>query len=194
MKKHHFSRKNKNKYHKTTFSFVLLVKGADKKMENLSFRPSDEEIEKTVNTYSNMLFRLCFTALKNREDAKDAVSTVFLKYISYKKPFENNEHKKAWLIRVASNECKNTLRFNKAHAHCDIDENVPSCRNDGEKEAINILFSLKEKYRTVMYLYYVEGYRTEEIAEILSLSASCVRKRLQYGREKLKIEYERGML
>lgn len=162
-------------------------------MENLSFRPSDEEIESVVSAYSNMLFRLCFTYLKNREDAKDAVSGVFLKYICKGKPFESEEHKKAWLIRVASNECKNLLRFNRAHLFCDIDENLPSYENENEKEALNMLFSIKEKYRTVLYLHYIEGYKAEEIAKILSISPSCVRKRLQYGREKLKIEYERGM-
>lgn len=43
-----------------------------------------------------------------------------------------------------------------------------------------------------MYLYYIEGYTSEEIADMLSISAAAVRKRLQYGRKKLRFELEEG--
>ena len=46
--------------------------------------------------------------------------------------------------------------------------------------------------KTVMYLYYIEGYTSEEIADMLSISAAAVRKRLQYGRKKLRFELEEG--
>ena len=72
-------------------------------MENLSFVHGDTSIENVVKTYSNMLFRLCFTMLRNNEDAEDAVSDVFLKYISAAITFADREHEKAWLIKVATN-------------------------------------------------------------------------------------------
>lgn len=167
------------------------MKGVDK-MENLSFRPNDIDAEITVKTYSNMLFKLCFTILRNNEDAKDAVSEVFLKYLLQNKAFENEEHKKAWLIRVATNISKNMLKASKIRSHISFEEVSDYCKSDEEKETFFEMLKLPEKYRIVLHLYYAEGYKTAEIGKMLHISSGAVRKRLQYGREKLKIEYEKG--
>lgn len=163
-------------------------------MKNLSYRPNDNETEATVQKYSNMLFKLCFTMLGNNADAEDALSEVFLKYITYQKDFENPEHKKAWLIRVATNVCKNMLRFYKIRRHINIDDVTEYCKSENDVNILTELLSLPEKYRTILHLYYIEGYKTAEIATMLSISPSAARKRLEYGRKKLKIEYEKDVL
>lgn len=163
-------------------------------MKNLSYRPDDNEIEATVQKYSNMLFKLCFTMLGNNADAEDALSEVFLKYITYQKNFEGPEHKKAWLIRVATNVCKNMLRFNKIRRHINIDDVTEYCKSENDVNILTELLSLPEKYRTILHLYYIEGYKTAEIANMLSISPSAARKRLEYGRKRLKIEYEKDVL
>lgn len=167
------------------------MKGVDR-MENLSFRPNDNDVEITVKTYSNMLFKLCFTILRNNEDASDAVSEVFLKYITNPQSFNGEEHKKAWLIRVATNISKNMLKFYKIRNHISFEDVAEYCKSQEEKETFWEMLNLPEKYRTVLHLYYVEGYKTAEIAGMLGISPQTARKRLQYGREKLKIEYEKG--
>lgn len=162
-------------------------------MNNLSLRPNDEEIENIVNTYSDMLFRLCFTILKNNQDAEDAVSDVFMKYISENRKFADEEHKKAWLISVATNRSRDMLKFYKIRRHLNLDDVAEYCGRSDDFEILSELFALPEKYRTVIHLYYVEGYKTAEIAKMLDISASAVRKRLQYGRDRLKIEYGKGV-
>lgn len=162
-------------------------------MKNLSLRPNDEEIENVVNTYSNMLFRLCFTILRNNQDAEDAVSEVFMKYISENRNFADDEHKKAWLIKTATNQCRDMLKFYKIRRHLNLDDVAEYCTANDDYEILTELLSLPGKYRTVIHLYYVEGYKTYEIAKMLDISPSAVRKRLQYGRDKLKIEYGKGV-
>lgn len=162
-------------------------------MNHLSLRPNDEEIENTVNKYSNMLFRLCFTMLRNNQDAEDAVSDVFVKYISGNHKFSDEEHKKAWLISVATNRCRDMLKFYKIRRHLNLDDVAEYCGKDDYFEILSELLTLPEKYRTVIHLHYVEGYKTAEIAKMLDISPSAVRKRLQYGRDKLKIEYGKGV-
>lgn len=164
-------------------------------MENLSLRPNDEEIENAINTYSNMLFRLCFTMLRNNQDAEDAVSDVFMKYISEVRNFSDEEHKKAWFISVATNRCRDMLKFYKVRRHLNLDDIAEYCGTDEDFDVLKeFLLNLPEKYRTVIYLYYIEGYKTAEIAKMLNVSPSAVRKRLQYGRDKLKIEYGKEVL
>ena len=48
------------------------------------------------------------------------------------------------------------------------------------------LLLLPQKYREVLLLHYVEGYQGKEIAEMLSLSETAVRKRMERGRNGLR--------
>lgn len=163
-------------------------------MKTQSFRPNDEDAEAVVRTYANMLFKLCFTILRSNADAEDAVSETFLKYLSAKTVFNGEEHKKAWLITVATNICKNMLRFYKRRQHLNLDDVAAYCSTEDDADILTELLSLPEKYRTVLHLYYAEGYKTAEIADMLSISPAAARKRLQYGRDLLKLEYEKDVL
>jgi len=163
-------------------------------LANHSSRPADGEIERIVNTYSNMLFKLCFTILCNNTDAEDAVEDTFLKYITKSPCFQNEEHTKAWLIKVASNICKDMYRFNKKRDCISFEDLFNYSKAEENNELLEEVMRLPVKYKTVIHLFYVEGYKTDEISEILSISSAAVRKRLQYAREKLKLQYEKGSL
>lgn len=158
-------------------------------MKKLSVRPTDKDLENLVFSYSNMLFKLCFTMLGNNADAEDAVSDVIVKYITNSPAFTDEEHKKAWLIKVATNICKDILRFKKRRNYINIDDVQEYCKTNESIDIVSDILQLPEKYRSVIYLYYIEGYKTKDIANILSVSPQAVRKRLQYGRDMLKIEY-----
>ena len=90
-------------------------------MKNTSVLQADS-IESLVQIYGNMLFRLCLITLGNASDAEDVVQETFIKYLQKAPKFENSEHEKAWLITVATNKCKDILRFNSRHPIVDIDE------------------------------------------------------------------------
>ncbi len=154
-------------------------------------RPPEDEIENTVKRYANRLFKLCFTMLCNHCDAEDAVSNTFLKYITNSPVFDSEEHKKAWLIRVAVNICKDMHRFYARHTTVQLEDAVFFVKDEPSKEILEDVLRLPDKYKTVIHLYYVEGYQTKEIAKILSISPAAVRKRLQYARDLLKLEYRK---
>ena len=80
-------------------------------MKNTSARPADG-IEAVMNTYGNMLFRLCLLTLGNAADAEDAVQDTLIKYLQKAPVFESADHEKAWLITVATNRCRDMLREN----------------------------------------------------------------------------------
>ncbi len=155
-------------------------------------RPTDDEITDVVNTYSSMLFKLCFSMLGSYADAEDAVSDTIIRYINKCPSFKDDNHQKAWLLKTASNVCKDKLRFRIRHNHVNIDDICEMCNDKQSTDIIECLLKIPEKYRCVIYLFYIEGYKTDEIAKILDVSPSAVRKRLQYGRKLLKLEYERN--
>lgn len=75
---------------------------------------ANETLEATLDQYGDMILRLAFSCLKNREDAEDVLQDVFVKLIEHHPRFESDEHEKAWLIRVTINICRNRLRSSLA--------------------------------------------------------------------------------
>ncbi len=155
---------------------------------------SSRKAEEMVDIYADMLFRICFVMLKNENDAEDAVQNIFLKYI-YKAPeFESREHEKAWLIKVATNQCRDMKRFSMRHNHSDITKIQTSVTDPESCGIIEALMDIPEKFRIVLILYYVEGYTVKDIADIIGRSESAAKMRLQKGRKLLEEKYRKEYL
>ena len=161
-------------------------------MKNTSSRPAGS-IEEVMHTYGNMLFRLCLITLGNASDAEDVLQEILIKYLQKAPAFENGEHEKAWLITVATNKCKDMLRFKSRHPVVDIDEIREFTRetSDSDSGILDILMTLPEKFRIVLALYYAEEYSIEEIAEMIGKTKSAVKMRLQKGRRLLREAYRK---
>lgn len=160
-------------------------------MINTSARPADD-IEEVVHTYGNMLFRLCLVTLGNESDAQDALQETFIKYLQKAPEFKSNEHKKAWLLKVAANQCKDMLRSKKLHQTVNLDEINQFMEERSDTGILDSLMLLPEKFRMVLFLYYVEEYGVREIANMIGKTPSAVKMRLQKGRSLLKEAYERN--
>ena len=162
-------------------------------MRNRSGRPADE-IQNVIEHYGDSLYRLCLVQLGHRQDAEDALQETLLRYLAKAPRFREDEHEKAWLIRVALNICRNMQSFSRRHRH----ENLDNLTGYSEtKESFSILESvsaLPPKYKSVILLYYIEGYGIAEITKITGLTVSAVKKRLQRGRERLRLEIEKERL
>ena len=162
-------------------------------MENSSMM---NDMEKTIEKYSDLLYRTCFLMLRNKQDAEDVMQETFIYYMTSNVGFVSEDHRKAWLLRVSQNKCKNILRFHKMHAHTpyeELEETLPdNIRIDNcEVEEFFKIANLNYKYKSVVMLYYIEGYNVSEVANILGISVSAVKMRLKRAREILKITYEK---
>lgn len=146
---------------------------------------ADKEIERLYDKYVDMVYQICFLYLKNKADTEDIVQQTFIKLLTNQKPFTNEEHVKAWLIRTSSNLCKNQLKH-WWRKNTDLDTIYEAGKKDTKDETLEYLFRLPEKYKTVIYLYYYMGYSTEEISKIMHQKNTTVRSLLCRGRERLK--------
>ena len=143
-------------------------------------------VEDVFAQYGNMLYRTAFVMMKNQYDAEDAVQDTLIKYMEYRKPFEGEEHRKAWLLRVLINNCKNRLRFYRNHPGVSMEELSAYYEKNADTEVMEQLLQLPRKYREVLMLHYVEGYQGREIAALLKITEAAVRKRLERGRRPLQ--------
>lgn len=150
----------------------------------------ENTVEYIFMKYGEMLYKICIVMLKNSHDAEDAVQDILIKYMIRKPVFDTGEHEKAWFIRVAINLCKDRLRFYNAHPQIDIETIKTTYSEESEdKRVLEALLNLPPKYREVLFLYYVEEYKCYEIGKILRITESAVKKRLERGRNLLKIEF-----
>lgn len=147
-----------------------------------------QPIQDVIERYHNNLYVVAFNVCKNAEDAEDVVQDTFIQYHTSKKDFENEQHIRAWLIRVAINKAKNMnhtfWRQNKLSLE-DYMETLTFETPESEN-LFETVMKLPEKYRIVIHLFYYEDYSIREIADIMKISESNVKVRLSRGRMLLK--------
>ena len=154
--------------------------------------PTQELFEK----YQNNLYAVAFNVCKNAEDAEDVVQDTFIQYYSFEKQFDNEQHIRAWLIRVAINKAKNMNRTFWRKNKMSLEDYMETLTFETPKsgELFEAAMSLPEKYRIVIHLFYYEDYTIREIARILRLTEGNIKVRLSRARsllrEKLQEEWE----
>ena len=153
-----------------------------------------DEINRIVNEYGDMLYRLCLIMLCVPADAEDAVQETFIAYFRKSPEITSDEHRKAWLITVARNKCRSMLRYRKRHHSLseDVLENI--AQDDESKHIMEALAGLPEKYKLALTLHYIEGYKVNEIAVIIGKTPSAVKMQLSKGRELLEKKYKEEFL
>lgn len=143
-------------------------------------------IEEKILKYSDMVYRIAYTMTNRKSDAEDIYQEVFLKLYEKNIVFENEEHEKAWLIRVTINCCKMLKRKSFFKREVKLDENIDYPSNEERYEVLEYVKKLPIKYNTVIYLFYYEGYQINEIARILDTSEGTVKSQLSRARKMLK--------
>lgn len=133
------------------------------------------------------VYRVCYSFMKNKSETEDMVQETFLRLLASGKRFENERHEKAWLIVTASNLCKDSLkRWWRRNESIDDHPEVGEMEAPAHNHVLEAILDLPKNYKTVVYMYYYEGYSTEEIAASLRCSNATVRSRLVRSRKMLK--------
>ena len=151
---------------------------------------SEKDIREAVIKYSNTLYKVCIVILCNEQDVQDAIQDTFCRYLEKKPDFCDEEHEKAWLIRVATNICRDMIRFRVRHPKVCIDELENSLAAPEQSETLKEFLELPVKQKTVIYLHYVEGYRIREIADIMGITEGAVKMRLRRGKEEMRLSWK----
>ena len=148
--------------------------------------------ERHVNT----VYRVCYSFLGTSQDAEDATQSVFMKLIDHPRAFQDEDHEKAWLIVCASNLCKDILKSAARTCTTALPEDanqIADNRASAEpSDVMQAVLALPERYKDCVYLHYYEGYKTDEIAELLGKPPSTVRNDLRDARQLLKKTLEGG--
>ena len=136
--------------------------------------------------YMPSVYRMAFSYLKNHPDSEDVTQETFLRLAQSGKRFSDKRQVLAWLIVTAANLSKDLLRrSHRKDLPLEQAANRPAA--PAEKSGIQAaVLALPEKYKTVIYLHYYEGYSVQELAKLLHRPESTVKTWLRRGRECLR--------
>ena len=143
-----------------------------------------QEYKRLTDLYIDTVYRVALNGCKNKYDADDVVQETFIKLLKSKKKFENDEHARNWLIRVAINECNSMWNssWHRKVTLTDEQKDVPFFSTQEKSDLYELVMGLSPKYRQVIYLYYYEEFSVKEVANIMKISETAVQTRLQRAR------------
>lgn len=149
---------------------------------------SEQEVNRAIERYADLVRRLCMLHLKNYADTEDIFQTVFLKYTLSSVAFESQEHEKAWLIRTTRNACKDLLKsfFRSRTTPLDALAELPAELQPDYRDLLEAVLSLPQRYRDVLYLHDYEGYTAPQIGRILGKKTNTVYTLLNRSRQMVR--------
>lgn len=154
---------------------------------------SKEMIGGLFDSYADMVYRIALNIVRNREDAQDIVMDVFMALMK-QCSFNDEGHIKAWLIRTAENKSINVVKSARVRKTQPLDEMLENTMsaplNQQEHEVLDMVMRLPDKLKTTVYMYYYEDMSAYEIGKVLGISVNTVYKRLERGRNVLKMNLE----
>jgi len=160
--------------------------------------PTDADFEVFYERHWKYVYRLCFSYMKNPSDAEDCVEDAFVRALSRDLPFEDEVHERKWLTVTAINICKDKLKSAAYRSTVSMEEDsVPEPASEEPEDYSDVLeavLALPEKYKDVVWLFYYDGYQTDEIASMLGRPPSTVRNQLRDARAILKKTIEGGRI
>lgn len=145
------------------------------------------------------LYRIAKSILKNDEDCADAAQEAVTKGFANLCKLRDDNYAKTWLIRILIHECYQIRRKSEKTLPVLQEKDINSTDSQALYtwfEVYEMLSELPEKLRLVLILYYLEGYKVKEIAEILRIPQGTVKSRLERARKQLRkiMESEDGWL
>ncbi|MDO5136778.1 MAG: sigma-70 family RNA polymerase sigma factor [Eubacteriales bacterium] len=136
------------------------------------------------------MYKVAKAILRNDDDAADAMQETALTCWDKIGTLKNDRYFKTWMTRILINHCNAILRERKRFV--EGEELLENRGCPGEYSSVEwkaFLEEVEEKYRIILILYYVQGFKTREIAEILGIHESTVRGRLSTARSRIERMY-----
>lgn len=145
-----------------------------------------EDPEVLAQRYAQMVYRMAYARTGSKTDAEDVVQEVFLRLVRARPSFRDEEHSKAWLLRVAANCTNDLFRLPWRKREEPLRPSMAAEEGPEPSGVLEAVLALPEKYRLVVHLYYYEELSTAEIGRIIGRSEGAVRSRLFRAKRMLR--------
>lgn len=150
-----------------------------------------QEFTARVMAMENRLYRISCGMLECHPDRMDAVQETIFKAWANLNRLREEKYFETWITRILINECHN---IQSARRRTTPMENLPEMKHmppsDEMKALRDALAALNMDLRLPVLLYYMEGYKMREIAQILRIPEGTVKTRLARAKRELRFLLE----
>ena len=146
-------------------------------------------VTELIRRHGDMIYRLAYQNTGSVHDAEDILQDTALAMLTKDAPLEDDERIRYWLVRVTLNKCHNLMHAGHRRMNVPLSDAVQLYAPEDES-ILDEVMSLPPKYRSVIYLYYYEGYSIAEIADLLQSRPSTVGSWLNRARKRLRLRLE----
>lgn len=150
---------------------------------------NQEEFAQVVVEATDSLYRVSFAILGNDTDCKDAISEAIVIAFTKLYTLRNADYAKTWLTRILIHECYRILKIRKRllPAGDEMEHLMEGSKHSEDyTDLYEALMALPKEQRTVIVLYYLEGYSVKEIARLTKTMQGTVMSRLARARKHLR--------
>ena len=153
--------------------------------------------QQLYSKYASKMLSVCRQYIKDVHHAEDIMITGFMKMFTNLKKFEQKGSFEGWIRRIMIHECIDYLRVKKnSFNHAAIYDVIYSETEDNYEmegdfsiDDIQLLIdNLPEGYKMVFNLYIIEGYKHNEIAELLNISEGTSKSQLSHAKRLLQTQ------
>ncbi|MGN0747784.1 MAG: RNA polymerase sigma factor [Aristaeellaceae bacterium] len=154
---------------------------------------TNEDFARRIMAMSPMLYRLCYTQLRQQADREDAVQETIRRAWEHREQLRGERYMQTWVVRILLNVCDTQRR--KARRMLPVERLPETAAPQGEESPLlTALCALEERYRLPIQLHYIEGYEVAEVARMLRMTQGTVKSRMARGRAKLRDLLEEEVL
>ena len=173
---------------------VIQLHQEEKKLILLAVENSRQAQQQIYAKFSPKMLSVCRQYIKDIHHAEDVMITGFMKVFTNLKNFEHKGSFEGWIRRIMIYECIDFLRVKKNNFnHQDINdvtinenESVYEMEDFSIDDIQNMIDNLPYGYKMVFNLYAIEGYKHQEIAEMLKISEGTSKSQLSHARKLLQ--------
>ena len=150
---------------------------------------SNSDVRQVMDLYTPLVYRLAYARTGSHADAEDVCQDVFLTLARKNPDFETEDNRRAWLIRVTINRAASLWRTPwKKRVVLGDDSALHRAEIVQDEALADALATLSGDDRTLIHLYYYEGFQTDEIAAMLDRRPATVRTQLMRARKRLRAQ------
>ncbi len=162
-----------------------------KKLVNKALRGDKDAFVAIIEKNKLQMYKIARCYLNSEEDIGDALQETILSCYKNLHTLRNPAFFKTWMIKILINHCRDILRSNQRRVcvETDFTDNQSEIYDEHLIEFWDVINRLDDKYRAIIVLNCVYGFRIREISEILEINENTVSTRLRRGKVLLKKAY-----
>lgn len=169
----------------------------DKSLKKLIIeaRENDDAFDTLVHKIKLDLFRIAKSRLIDDQDSLDAVQETIITMYRLLPELKDINSFRVWIVKILVNKCNDIYNNQSSRRNISLDDDINIDRiyvvNNEQNSLDDLFYSLDDEERMLITLFYLEGYKSKEIAKMFNMNINTVKTKILRAKNKMKKDIEK---